>query len=78
MNYLLNLLVGEPESAVKVLTLGNQNYVIARDLLREHFGNNRSFDFSSHKEIIILNPILNISDVKVFRALCDTIKAQVP
>ena len=32
MNYLANLLVGEAEIAVRGLTLGNQNYVIARDL----------------------------------------------
>ena len=31
MNYLVNILVGEAETAVKGLTLGNQNYVIARD-----------------------------------------------
>ena len=33
MNYLVNLLVGEAETAVKGLTLGNHNCVIARYLL---------------------------------------------
>ena len=47
MNYLVNLLFGEPENTVKGLTLGYQNYVIARDLLSKRSGDNRAL-ISAH------------------------------
>ena len=58
MNYVVNLLVGEAETAVKGLTLGSQNYVIARDLLSERFGDNQTlaFSFGLYDEIIFFKP----------------------
>ena len=54
MNNLVNLLVAEAETTVKGLTLGNQNHLIARYCLCDRF-------------MLSLNPILNISVVKVFQ-----------
>ena len=62
MNYPINFLVGEAETAVMGLTLGNKNYVIARDLLSEPFGDNQALILATMKKLLSLNPILNISD----------------
>lgn len=42
MNDIVNLLVGKVETAVKGLTLRNQNYVTGRDLLSERFSDNQA------------------------------------
>ena len=70
-------MVGEAETAVKGHTLGNQNYVTAKDLLREHFGDNQALISAHMRKLLSLNPILNILDVKVLRTLYSTIKTQV-
>ena len=76
MNYLANLLVGEAEIAVRGLTLGNQNYAVARDLLSERFGNNQALISADMRKLLSLNPILNILDIKALRTLHDTMKTQ--
>ena len=76
MNYFVDLLVGEAGTTVKGLTLCNQNYVIARDLLNECFGDNQTLISAHMSKLLYLNPILNISDLKTLRTLFDPIKSQ--
>ena len=69
MNYLVNLLFGDPENTVKGLTLGYQNYVIARDLLSKRFGDNRALISAHMRKLLSLDPIFNILDIKALRTL---------
>ena len=67
MNNLVNLLVAEAETTVKGLTLGNQNHLIARYCLCDRFGDNQALISADMTKLLSLNPILNISVVKVFQ-----------
>ena len=60
---------GEPENTVKGLTLGYQNYVIARDLLSERLGDNRALISAHMRKLWSLDPIFNILDIKALRTL---------
>ena len=53
-----NCLAGEAETADKGLTLGNWSYVIARDLLCEHFGDNQVLISAHMRKLLFLTQFL--------------------
>ena len=77
MNYLMNLLVGQVAESVKGLTLSNDNYEIALNILKERYGDNQVVISAHMNNLLSMDPVKSISDVKSLRKLCDIIKSQI-
>lgn len=77
MNYLVSYLKGEAENAVKGLPLCNENYVIAKQMLEERFGDPQVLISSHMNKLLSLSCISNMNNLKDMRKLCDQVESQV-
>ena len=77
MSYLINYLTGEAESCVEGLSLCNDNYQIALDLLKERYGDKQIIISSHMNKFLELNIIEESNNTKDLRSLYDHVNAQV-
>ena len=77
MTYLRSLLEGSASEAIAGLTLSNENYLHAVDMLKARFGDEQVL-ISSHMNILLkIEPVKSVSDVKGIRKIYDNIESQV-
>ena len=77
MTYLLNLVEGDAEQAIKGLQLSNENYKSALNLLQERFGDDQIIVSAHMNKLLNLESSSEFIDVKEVRNLYDTIEIQV-
>ena len=77
MNYLVNLLTGTAEETIKGLSLTNNNYELALQLLRERFGDEQVIISAHMNNLLRLEVIKGVSDVRGLRKLFDQVEGQV-
>ena len=77
MNFLVNHIEGEAENVVKGLMLSNDNYVIAKKMLEDRFGDPQVLISSHMKKLLSLDDVTDIGDVKKLRQLYDEVEIQV-
>ena len=77
MNYLVNLLAGTAEETIKGLSLTNNNYEVALQLLRERFGDEQVIISAHMNNLLRLEVIKGVSDVRGLCKLFDQVEGQV-
>ena len=77
LNYLKNLLTGPAEETVSGIGLCNDNYSVVLDLLHKRFGDEQVILSSHMHNLLTLDSVRGVSDVKGLRTLCDRIEGQV-
>ena len=77
MNYLITHLEGEAESLLKWPKLCNDNYQIAKDLLKERFGHKQTLISCHMNKLHSLNNAYDSTVIKSLRELFDTVEIQV-
>ncbi|XP_065680602.1 uncharacterized protein LOC136094543 [Hydra vulgaris] len=77
MTYLRNLIHGQAYSAINGLSLSNENYTIALDILKQRFSNKQLTVFFYMKKLLKLDRLNNIKNVNLLRKLLDTIEIQI-
>ena len=77
MNYLVNLLTGTAEETIKGLSLTNNNYEVALQLLRERFDDGQVIISAHMDNLLRLEVIKGVSDVRGLRNLFDQVEGQV-
>lgn len=74
-NYLKSKVIGEARSAISGLTLSNENYIIAVDILRDRFGNSQEVIDLHYNKMITLQPAFNRTSS--LRSLLDTMETHI-
>ena len=74
-NYLKSKVIGEARSAISGLTLSNENYIIAADILRDRFGNSQEVIDLHYNKMITLQPAFNRTCS--LRSLLDTMETHI-
>ena len=74
-NYLKSKVIGEARSAISELTLSNENYIIAVDILRDRFGNSQEVIDLHYNKMITLQPAFNRTCS--LRSLLDTMETHI-
>ena len=77
MTYLVNLCEGEAEKTIGGLSISNENYGVAMDLLRERFGDQQILISANMNRLLNLEQSSGFVDIKEIRTLYDTIEIQV-
>ena len=77
MNYLVNLVSGEAENCINGLSLCNENYTIALNLLKERYADKQVLISSHMNKLLELKSVHEISNTVGLRALYDHVNAQV-
>ena len=77
MNYLINLVSGEAENCINGLSLCNENYTIALDLLKERYADKQVLISSHMNKLLEIKTVKEISNTVGLRALYDHVNAQV-
>lgn len=77
MNYLVNLLKGNAEVAIKGLPLSNDNYNVCLKMLEERYGDPQVLVSAHMNKLLSLDAVFNITDLKGLRKLCDQVESQV-
>ena len=77
MNYLINFVEGQAAETIKGLSLKNDNYLIALDLLKERFGDDQAIISAHMSKLLSVERVKNISDTKGLRKLTDVVKSQI-
>ncbi|XP_057290238.1 uncharacterized protein LOC130612923 [Hydractinia symbiolongicarpus] len=77
LTYLTNLLSGSAEQTISGLSLCNENYEIARDLLKERFGDPQITVSAHMNKLLTLENVKSSRDIKSMRKLYDLIESQV-
>ena len=72
LKYLNSKLIGEAKQAVSGITLSNENYEVATNLLKERFGDQQTVVNSHYAELINLNPASN--NTKSLRSMYDQVE----
>ena len=72
LKYLKSKLIGEAKQAVSGITLSNENYKVATNLLKERFGDQQTVFNSHYAELINFNPASN--NTKSLRSMYDQVK----
>ena len=72
LKYLNSKLIGEAKQAVSGITLSNENYKVATNLLKERFGDQQTVVNSHYAELINLNPASN--NTKSLRSMYDQVE----
>ena len=75
-NYLRIFLEGEAQHTISGLSLTNDNYNEALNLLKNHFGNNQVI-ISAHMNTLVKIPSVNNEDIKALRKLYDDVGSHV-
>ena len=75
-NYLRIFLEGEAQHTISGLSLTNDNYNEALNLLKNHFGNNQVI-ISAHMNTLVKPPSVNNEDIKALRKLYDDVGSHV-
>ena len=65
MNYLINFVEGQAPETIKGLSLKNDNYLIALDLLKERFGDAQAIISAHMNKLLSVERVKNIYDTKV-------------
>ena len=77
MTYLRNLVHGQAYSAINGLSLSNENYIIALDILKQRFSNKQLTVSFYMKKLLKLDRVNNIKNVNSLRKLLDTVEIQI-
>ncbi|XP_065653058.1 uncharacterized protein LOC136080371 [Hydra vulgaris] len=77
MTYLRNLVQGQALSAITALSLSNDSYIIALDILKDRFSNKQILISSHMKKLLSLERVVNINNVNSLRRILDVIEIQV-
>ena len=77
MNYLKSLLTGPAEETINGISLSNDNYKVVLDLLEKRFGDEQVILSAHMNNLLSLECVRGVSDVKGLRTLCDRIEGQV-
>ena len=75
-NYLRTFLEGEVQYTISGLSLTNDNYNEALNLLKNRFGNNQVI-ISAHMNTLVKLPSVNNEDVKALRKFYDDVESRV-
>ena len=76
MNYLVNLLEGQASDVIKGLSLSNENYNIALQLLKDRYSDDQILISMHMNKLLSLSPVRK-DDVNDLRKLIDVIKSQI-
>ena len=77
MNFLVNHVEGEAEAVIKGFMLTNDNYMIAKRMLEDRFGDPQVLISSHMSKLLTLDAITDMGDVKGLRRLFDNVETQV-
>ena len=77
MNFLVNHLEDEAENVIKGLLLSNDNYLVAKKMLEDRYGDPQMLISAHMAKLLSLDAVSDISDVKALRRLYDEIETQV-
>ncbi|XP_065675822.1 uncharacterized protein LOC136092029 [Hydra vulgaris] len=77
MTYLRNLLRGPALSSISGLSLSNENYKVALDILKERYDNKQNMISSHMKKLLSLERVHNLNKIDRLRYLLDSIEIQI-
>ncbi|XP_065652811.1 uncharacterized protein LOC136080129 [Hydra vulgaris] len=77
MTYLRNLLRGPALSSISGLSLSNENYKIALDILKKRYDNKQNMISSHMKKLLSLERVHNLNKIDRLRCLLDSIEIQI-
>lgn len=77
MNYLINLVSGVAAETISGLSLSNENYTTALELLKNRFGDKQLIISSYMNKLLETETVRHVSDIKKIRKLFDQIESQV-
>ena len=77
MANLKNLVTGKAESIIDGISLSNDNYKIALELLKDRY-DNKQLQISSHMKSLLEIPEMNtVENVETLRSMYDNIETQI-
>ena len=77
LTYLKNLVTGKAESIIDGISLSNDNYKIALELLKDRY-DNKQLQISSHMKSLLEIPEMNtVENVETLRSMYDNIETQI-
>ena len=77
MNFLINYIEGEAENVINGLLLTNDNYLVAKGMLEDRYGDQQVLVTAHMSKLLNLDVIGDIGDIKGLRRLYDEVETQV-